>query len=73
MRHYEQQRVPDGFVFEGLPGLSRELQQRLETRRPATVGEASRIPGMTPAALALIAGAIARGLSSGRASDETNT
>jgi tRNA uridine 5-carboxymethylaminomethyl modification enzyme len=73
VQHYEQQRVPAQFVFSGLPGLSRELQQRLDTHRPATVGQASRIPGMTPAALALIAGAIARGLSSGRASDETST
>jgi tRNA uridine 5-carboxymethylaminomethyl modification enzyme len=72
VQHYEQQRVPPQFAFSGLPGLSRELQQRLDAHRPATVGQASRIPGMTPAALALIAGAIARGLSSGRASDETS-
>lgn len=69
-QHYEQQRVPSQFVFTGLPGLSRELQQRLDAHRPATMGQASRIPGMTPAALALVAGAIKRGLSSGRSSDE---
>ncbi len=58
---FEQQRIPDGFVFRGLPGLSAELQQRLEAIRPYTVGQAGRIPGMTPAAMALLAGAISRG------------
>lgn len=72
MRHYEHQRVPPGFVFTGLPGLSRELQERLESRRPVSVGRAGRIPGMTPAALALIAAAIDRHLSSDRASVETS-
>lgn len=63
---FERQRVPDDFRFVGMPGLSTELQQRLETTRPYTVGHASRIPGMTPAALALISGAISRGLAGRR-------
>ncbi|BCS36121.1 tRNA uridine 5-carboxymethylaminomethyl modification enzyme MnmG [Luteitalea sp. TBR-22] len=57
---YEAQRVPSSFSFESLPGLSRELQVRLTERRPATVGQAGSIPGMTPAAQALISAAIAR-------------
>lgn len=40
--------------FGSLPGLSRELQQKLMARRPRTVAEAERIDGMTPAAMALI-------------------
>lgn len=72
MQHFELQRVPPQFVFAGLPGLSCELQQRLDTHRPATLGQASRIPGMTPAALALVAGAISRGLSRAGRSDETS-
>lgn len=70
MQHYEQQRVPGHFVFAGLPGLSNELQQRLEAYRPATVGQAGRIPGMTPAALSLIAAAISRGLLARGGSDD---
>lgn len=69
---FEQQRIPDQFAFVGLPGLSTELQQRLESQRPLTVGQAGRIPGMTPAALALISGAIARGLTFGARSVETS-
>lgn len=41
--------------FEGVPGLSRELQQRLTAARPATLAHAARLEGMTPAALTLIA------------------
>ena len=37
-----------------LPGLSTELRQKLETVRPATLGQAGRIEGMTPAALTLV-------------------
>ena len=39
----------------GIPGLSREMVQRLTEARPATLGQASRIPGVTPAAVAVIA------------------
>jgi tRNA uridine 5-carboxymethylaminomethyl modification enzyme len=57
---YAAQRVPAHFSFDGLPGLSRELQLRLAEARPATVALASSIPGITPAALSLISVAIAR-------------
>jgi len=43
------------FRYQGLPGLSNELAIKLETIRPRTIDQASRIEGMTPAALALIA------------------
>lgn len=57
---YAAQRVPAHFSFLGLPGLSRELQERLSEYRPDTVAHASAVPGMTPSALALISTAIAR-------------
>ncbi len=41
--------------FDGIPGLSREMVERLSTIRPGTLGQASRIPGVTPAAVAVIA------------------
>jgi len=59
-RRQEGRRIPDGFEFAGLSGLSREMVQRLSECRPATLGQASRIPGVTPAAVALIAAFIDR-------------
>lgn len=47
--------IPAGFRFVGVPGLSREMVQRLSEQRPSTLGHASRIPGVTPAAVAVIA------------------
>jgi tRNA uridine 5-carboxymethylaminomethyl modification enzyme len=50
----EQVRIPHGFDFRGLEGLSNELKQKLVTVRPSTLGQAGRVDGMTPAALTLI-------------------
>lgn len=44
-------RIPEGFDFGRVPGLSREAAEKLEKKRPASLGEARRIPGMTPAAV----------------------
>ncbi len=52
--------IPPGFIFRDLPGLSNELQAKLERLRPATLGAAGRIEGMTPAALALILARVRR-------------
>lgn len=46
--------IPDGFDYAGVHGLSAEVQQKLERVRPQTVGQAQRIPGMTPAAISLL-------------------
>jgi tRNA uridine 5-carboxymethylaminomethyl modification enzyme len=71
---YVAQRVPASFSFEGLSGLSRELQQRLSEARPATVASAGKVPGVTPAALALISAAIGRqGLSPGHIPDDISS
>ena len=60
MRKDEKLEIPDGFSFDGVSGLSSELQLKLATARPTTLGQASRIEGMTPAALALILTTIRR-------------
>ena len=54
-RRHEWRRIPGTFEFKGIPGLSREMVERLSSIRPATLGHASRIPGVTPAAIAIIA------------------
>ncbi|ROU08582.1 tRNA uridine-5-carboxymethylaminomethyl(34) synthesis enzyme MnmG [Lysobacter enzymogenes] len=46
--------IPDGFDYAAVRGLSAEAQQKLERVRPQTVGQAQRIPGMTPAAISLL-------------------
>ena len=46
--------IPPGFDFAGVRGLSAEVQQKLERVHPETVGQAQRIPGMTPAAISLL-------------------
>jgi tRNA uridine 5-carboxymethylaminomethyl modification enzyme len=58
--HAEFQRIPDDFVYRGISGLSTELVQRLEEIRPASLGQASRIPGMTPAATVLLNAVLSR-------------
>jgi tRNA uridine 5-carboxymethylaminomethyl modification enzyme len=53
--------IPDGFVFAALPGLSTELRQKLERQRPASLGQAARLDGMTPAALMLLLAHLKKG------------
>ena len=53
-RRQEETRIPDNFPFERVPGLSRELIQRFKQVRPETLGQALRIPGATPAAVAVV-------------------
>ncbi len=54
LRRYEQKRIPDGFDYGSLSGLSAEVTQKLNKARPASVGQAGRIPGITPAATAIL-------------------
>ncbi len=46
--------IPGDFIYRGLPGLSREEEQKLETIRPVTLGQAARISGVTPAAISIL-------------------
>jgi tRNA uridine 5-carboxymethylaminomethyl modification enzyme len=50
----ERRRIPSDFRYDGVPGLSREVVQRLTQVRPETLGQASRVPGVTPAAAAVL-------------------
>jgi tRNA uridine 5-carboxymethylaminomethyl modification enzyme len=47
-------RIPGNFKYEGVSGLSHEVAQKLEAIRPVTLGQASRISGITPSAISLI-------------------
>ncbi|PPJ41593.1 MULTISPECIES: tRNA uridine-5-carboxymethylaminomethyl(34) synthesis enzyme MnmG [unclassified Pseudoxanthomonas] len=46
--------IPAGFDFASVRGLSAEVQQKLDRVQPETIGQAQRIPGMTPAAISLL-------------------
>lgn len=46
--------IPDWLEYGAISGLSREMKEKLERVRPGTIGQASRIPGVTPAALSLV-------------------
>ncbi|MEL7202605.1 MAG: tRNA uridine-5-carboxymethylaminomethyl(34) synthesis enzyme MnmG [Pseudomonadota bacterium] len=61
LRQDEAIKIPIGFDYSGLSGLSSELMQKLEASRPETLGQAGRIQGMTPAALTLILAKIRQG------------
>ncbi|HMB38745.1 MAG TPA: tRNA uridine-5-carboxymethylaminomethyl(34) synthesis enzyme MnmG [Wenzhouxiangellaceae bacterium] len=50
-RSAEEMPIPESFDFACVRGLSAEVLEKLQRRQPATVGQASRIPGMTPAAI----------------------
>ena len=53
-RRHEGTAIPDRFDYERVRGLSSEVREKLERVRPDTVGQAARIPGMTPAAISLL-------------------
>jgi tRNA uridine 5-carboxymethylaminomethyl modification enzyme len=53
-RREESRRIPDKFSYQGLPGLTREAIERLSEVRPETLGQASRVSGVTPAAVAVL-------------------
>jgi tRNA uridine 5-carboxymethylaminomethyl modification enzyme len=54
LKKAEQRRIPDWFDYHAVSGLSREMQEKLGNVVPQTLGQASRIPGVTPAAVSLI-------------------
>lgn len=47
-------KIPDGFVYTGLPGLTNELIEKLTAARPENIAALSRIPGMTPAGIMVV-------------------
>jgi tRNA uridine 5-carboxymethylaminomethyl modification enzyme len=54
LKKAEERGIPEWFDYTAVSGLSREMQEKLARVRPATIGQASRIPGVTPAALSLV-------------------
>ncbi|HYY69149.1 MAG TPA: tRNA uridine-5-carboxymethylaminomethyl(34) synthesis enzyme MnmG [Terriglobales bacterium] len=54
LKKAEQRTIPDWFDYASVSGLSREMKEKLERVRPRTIAQASRIPGVTPAAVSLI-------------------
>ncbi|MDQ2077033.1 tRNA uridine-5-carboxymethylaminomethyl(34) synthesis enzyme MnmG [Marinimicrobium sp. ABcell2] len=54
LRAYEETAIPDDFDFSRVEGLSNEVKQKLTEARPATLARASRVPGVTPAAVSLL-------------------
>ena len=54
MKRLEETKIPADFDYDGVSGLSREITQKLKTVRPETLAQASRIPGVTPAAVQLV-------------------
>ena len=56
----EGRRIPAGFPYADVPGLSMEVVSRLGAANPATLGQAGRIPGVTPAAVAVLAAFVKR-------------
>jgi tRNA uridine 5-carboxymethylaminomethyl modification enzyme len=54
LKKSEQHAIPEWFDYKSVSGLSREMQEKLTRVRPRTIGQASRIPGVTPAAVSLV-------------------
>ncbi|NVM57622.1 MAG: tRNA uridine-5-carboxymethylaminomethyl(34) synthesis enzyme MnmG [Desulfobacterales bacterium] len=54
LKHLEGTKIPDDFDYQAIPGLSNEVKEKLSKIRPISVGQASRISGITPAAISII-------------------
>jgi tRNA uridine 5-carboxymethylaminomethyl modification enzyme len=54
LKKHDGKLIPPAFEFAALSGLSREVREKLEKARPRSVGQAGRIPGITPAAVAIL-------------------
>jgi tRNA uridine 5-carboxymethylaminomethyl modification enzyme len=62
LKKYEEMRFPPAFSFETVPSLSAEVRDKLVRVRPDSIGQAQRIPGVTPAAVALLLVVLRRGV-----------
>ena len=54
MRKQEEARIPSDLDYKAVPGLTSEVREKLERFKPDTLGQAARIQGVTPAAIAII-------------------
>lgn len=60
LKKLESKKVPAGFDYKTIPCLSKEIVEKLSEIQPETIGQASRIPGITPAAISIILVAVER-------------
>lgn len=60
LKKIEMVKIPEGFIYKGIPGLSNEVVGKLEEIKPLNLGQAGRIPGVTPAAISLLMVAVER-------------
>ena len=51
MKKIEKEKIPDNIDFNQVPGLTREAREQLTKLKPKTIGQAKRLPGITPAAV----------------------
>ena len=56
----ENKKIPREFEYAGVPGLSSEVVQRLAETKPETIGQATRVPGVTPAAITVLSSYVSR-------------
>jgi tRNA uridine 5-carboxymethylaminomethyl modification enzyme len=61
VKRMDEKRIPEGIDYRAISGLSKEILSKLEEVRPANIGQAGRIPGVTPAAVSLILIAVEKG------------
>jgi tRNA uridine 5-carboxymethylaminomethyl modification enzyme len=54
LRKAEAKQIPDDFDYSSMPGLSREIVEKLSRIRPVSIAQASRIPGITPASISIL-------------------
>ncbi len=54
LKKLESKKIPTNFNYKAIPGLSKEIVEKLSEIQPETIGQASRIPGITPAAISII-------------------
>src|SRR2546422_11010485 len=60
-KRLEERQIPAAFNYDRVTGFSREVLEKLKQVRPASIGQASRISGVTPAAVFLLPGGLGRG------------
>jgi tRNA uridine 5-carboxymethylaminomethyl modification enzyme len=54
LKKFESKKIPTNFNYKAIPGLSKEIVEKLSEIQPETIGQTSRIPGITPAAVSII-------------------
>ena len=64
-RSVEEKRIPESFDYDSIPSMRNESRQKLKEIRPATLGQASRISGISPADVSLVMVWMKRGVSEG--------